>query len=228
LVMGTAVCTFLIMGIIPKFMTVFTDAGVPLPLPTQLLFQLSVVLRSYWLAIFGGLGLAVVTLWVYGRTPGGRRVYDMLVIKIPVVGELIRRTAMARFARTLETLLSSGVPVLESLEITEQTCGNVVIGDVIQKVQHNVRQGGTLHEPMQVSREFPPMVVQMVMVGETSGTLDQMLGEIAIYFDETVKYSIKRLVTLVEPAFLLVMGGMVAFIMASILLPIFKMVQVIQ
>ncbi len=225
---GCLAMAFLVTGIIPKFMKIFLEAHVPLPLPTLLLYQLSQVLIHFGVVLLGLLVLAGVALRQYLRTPVGRRGFDTLLLKIPVIGDLARKAALARTTRTLETLLSSGVPVLEALGIAEQTCGNTVIADVMRNAQGSVRQGGAISESMKASREFPPMVVQMVTVGETSGTLDQMLGEIAEHYDEVIRHGIKRLTTLIEPAFLIIMGGMVAFIMASILLPLFRMVNVIK
>lgn len=228
LVTGIAASTFLVLGIIPKFVKIFLEAGVPLPLPTLLLSALSQALRRYGVWVLLGLAAAGVGLGRLLRTPAGRRQLDRLLLKIPVVGELVRKAAIGRMARTLETLLSSGVPVLESLDIAAKTCGNAVIADVCQAVQANVRQGGTITDPLKVSAAFPPMVVQMLAVGEASGTLDHMLGEVADHFDEWIRYSLKRLTSLIEPLFLIIMGGMVAFIMASVLLPLFRMVNVIR
>lgn len=228
LVVGVAVIGFLVMGIIPKFMKIFLEAGVALPLPTAILYQVSQLVRGYWL--WGLCGISLLG-WGLGRwihTPQGRRTVDPMLLKLPVIGALARKVALSRFARTLETLLSSGVPILESLSIVEQTSGNVVIGDVVKTVQTSVKQGGAISDPLRVSQEFPPMVVQMITVGEASGTLDHMLGQIADHYDELVAHGIKRVTTLIEPIFLVVMGGMVAFIMASILLPMFRMVNVIH
>ncbi len=228
LVTGIAASTFLVLGIIPKFVKIFMEAEVPLPLPTLLLYGLSQALRHSGLGMLLGLAAAWVAAGRLLKTPAGRRWLDQWLLKIPVVGALIRQAAIARLTRTLETLFSSGVPVLESLEIAERTCGNAVIGDVCRTVQANVRQGGTLADPLRASPEFPPMVVQMLAVGEASGTLDHMLGEVADHFDELIRYSLKRLTSLIEPLFLIIMGGMVAFIMASVLLPLFRMVNVIR
>jgi type IV pilus assembly protein PilC len=227
-VVGVAVMVFLVTGIIPKFMKIFLEADVPLPLPTAILYQVSQLVRAWWLFGLSGIALAgwAVGRWI--RTPPGRRAVDPMILKLPVIGSLARKVALSRLTRTLETLLSSGVPILESLSIVEQTCGNVVIGDVISTVQTSVRQGGTIAEPLKVSREIPPMVVQMITVGEGSGTLDHMLGEIADHYDELVEHGITRVTAFVEPVFLILIGGMVAFIMASILLPLFRMVNVIK
>jgi type IV pilus assembly protein PilC len=222
------VSTFLIMGIIPKFVTIFLDAGVALPLPTALLYGLSVVLRRWWWVVAaavaaGGIGLAQAV-----RVPAVRRRIDAIALKVPVAGDLVRKASLCQLTRTLETLFSSGVPVLESLAIAEQTCGNMVIAEVMRQVQTSVRQGGPIALPMKQSGEFPPMVVQMITVGEASGTIDTMLGEVAGHYEELVQNGIKRLMSLVEPVLLVVMGGMVAFIMASVLLPLFRMVSVIR
>jgi type IV pilus assembly protein PilC len=225
---GVSAAVFLVTGIIPKFVTVFLEADVPLPLPTWLLFQLSHVLRQYGWLCAGALLLAGAGLGVAHRQPALRRRFDALSLDLPVVGDLIRKAALARFARTLETLLSSGVPVLESLDIAAQTCGNAVIAQVCETAQTGVKQGGTISDTLKVSREFPPMMVQMIVVGEASGTLDHMLGEIAEHYEELTEHSLKRLTVLIEPVFLILMGGMVAFIMASILLPLFRMVNVIR
>jgi type IV pilus assembly protein PilC len=228
LVAGIVVTTFLVTGIIPKFVDVFLEAGVPLPLPTFVLYQLSQLLRHYGIVLVGVFAMLAMGCAAYVRTPGGRRRLDTLLLALPVIGDIVRKAVLSRTARTLETLLSSGVPVLESLAITEQTCGNTVIADVMRNAQASVRQGGALSDPLRVSQEFPPMVVQMITVGEASGTLDHMLGEIASHYDELVEHSVRRLTTLIEPAFLVVMGGVVALIMASILLPMFRMVNVIH
>jgi type IV pilus assembly protein PilC len=228
LVVGIAVVTFLIVGIIPRFMRIFVEAGVELPLPTRIIADCSRFLSQYGLAVLGATVVTGILIRLWAASGPGRRQVDALLLRIPVAGELMRKTIIGRLARTLETLLSSGVPVLESLAISEQTCGNAVFADICQSAQTNVRQGGSLSEPLRVSRQFPPMVLQMVTVGEASGTLSQMLMEIADHYDELVQHQLKRLMTLIEPFFLIVMGGVVAFIMASILLPLFRMVNVVR
>lgn len=228
LAVSVVVAGVLVGGVIPKFMQIFLEAEVPLPLPTKVLYQVSQFLRQWWPAVIGGAAGVIWALRAYAQTPPGRRQYDTLILRLPVIGPLARKVALARFARVLETLLSSGVPILESLAIVQEACGNVLIGDVVQNVQTSVRQGGSLADPLRVSKEFPPMVVQMIAVGEASGTLDHMLAQIAEHYDELVMHGIKRAMAFVEPVFLIFMGGMVAFIMASILLPLFGMVNVVR
>ena len=227
-IVGVGIVVFLVTGIIPKFMKIFLEAGVPLPLPTLLLHRLSEVVRHHgvWmLLVVVGVGVALSQSL---RTPQGRRHWDAWLLRLPVIGSLVRHVALSRFARTFETLTSSGVPILESLAIVEQTTGNAVLGDVVRSVQTSVRQGGSLAEPLKVSQEFPPMAVQMISVGESSGTLDHMLGQLADHYDLLVRHGIKRATAFVEPLFLAIMGGGVAFIMASMLLPLFRMVSVIR
>jgi type IV pilus assembly protein PilC len=227
-VVGVAVTGFLVGGIIPRFMKIFLEAGVPLPLPTRLIQQASQLVIRHWLAGVAALVASGIALRAWALTAAGRRRLDAMLLRVPVLGELIRKAVISQMAWTLESLFSSGVPVLESLEITEQTCGNTVIADVCRTAQTSVRQGGSLSESLRVSRQFPPMVAQMVTVGEASGTLSQMLAEIANHYDELVQHQLKRLTAVIEPAFLLIMGGLVAFIMASILLPLFRMMNVVH
>ena len=228
LVVGMGAAAFLILGIIPKFMKVFLDAHVPLPLPTLLLYQASQLLLRYWWLMLAAVAGISAAAQQYVRTPQGRRQFDVALLKLPVLGDLVRKAALSQVARTLETLFSSGVPVLESLSIAADTCRNVVIAEVCRTAQASVRQGGAISDALRVSREFPPMVVQMITVGEASGTMDHMLAEIAEHYDELVQHTLKRLTTLIEPVFLIGMGGVVSFIMASVLLPLFRMVNVVH
>jgi len=227
IIASIGVAALLLVGIIPKFMKIFFEAGVPLPLPTMLLHQLSEILLHDGVVVAAGAGLGLfgVTRWL--KSASGRRWLDTVILRLPIIGDLARKAAISRLARTLVTLLTSGVPVLEALSIAERTCGNAVLADAMRDAGANVKKGGVMSEPIQASRQFPPMVVQMVAVGESSGTLDHMLGEIADHYDELVQYGIKRVTALIEPVFLVLIGGMVAFIMASILLPLFRMVNVI-
>jgi type IV pilus assembly protein PilC len=225
---GTGIIVFLMTGIIPKFMRIFLEAGVALPLPTLLLYQASELMRRGWPWLLAGSAACAALARAFLRTPPGRRRADRWWLEFPVVGPLVRKVALARLTGTLETLVSSGVPILESLEIAGQTVGNTVIEDVVKSVHQSVQQGGGLTEPLRASGQIPPMAVQMIAVGESSGTLDHMLGQIAEHYDQMVHHAIKRVTTFIEPAFLMLMGGVVAFIMASILLPMFRMVNVIK
>ncbi len=227
-IVGAGVMAFLFLAIIPKFLAIFQEAHVPLPLPTRMLQVIGQVIQRGWLVLSMGLVAAAAGLGSWIRTPAGRRRWDRLILRVPLLGELIRQASIAQLCRTLETLFSSGVPVLEALTIAEQTCGNERISHVCRDAQASVREGGTLAAPLRGSGEFPPMVVQMVAIGESSGTVDHMLAEIANHYDDVLEHGVKRLTTLVEPAFLAGLGGLVAFITASLLLPLFRMVNVIR
>lgn len=225
---GVGVCTFLVMGIIPKFMAIFTEAGVSLPLPTLILYQVSQVMRRFWLPgllVLAASPLAAARLLKIAPV---RHVIDGALLRVPVLGDLIQKTVLCNTAHTLATLFASGVPVLESLTIAEQTCGNTVIASGVARVRANVQQGGSLADPLRQNPVFPPMFVQMVSIGEGSGALDTMLEEVGSHYDELVQHGIKRVMSLIEPALLIVMGGLVALIMASVLLPLFRMVNVIK
>lgn len=228
LVVSALVATFLIVRIIPQFMRIFLEAGVTLPLPTLLLYRLSEVLRHDWMWLLGAVVACGAALRLWARTASGRRRLDRWLLGLPVIGPLVKKVVLCRIARTLETLVSSGVPILESLSIVEQTAGNTVMGGTINAVQASVRRGGGLAEPLKSSPVFPPMAVQMIGIGEASGTLDHMLGQIAEHYELLVQHGIKRATAFVEPVLLVFMGGVAAFIMASILLPMFRLVNVVR
>lgn len=227
-VVGVGVITFLVINVLPAFIEVFEQSGVQLPLPTRMLYGLSQVVRRYWymmIIVFGGLtGL----FKFYVSTRFGRLQVDRFKLKIPVVGDLIRKICISRFSRTLSTLVSSGVPILHALEIVEKVVGNEVIARVILHVREGVSEGEKIAQPLRISEEFPPDTIQMIAVGEETGNLEGMLTKIADFYDVSVDYSIKRLTTLIEPVFLLIMGAMVGMIMASIMLPMFDMVKVLK
>ena len=228
LVFGIGIIGFLVTSIIPKFMDIFLDTGVPLPLPTLILHVISQALRHHWPWILGAAAAAGILIRQGLRSPAGRRRADAWLLGLPVAGSLCRYAVISRVARTLETLLSSGVPILQSLSIAAGTAGNVVMAEVVHAMEASARQGGTLAEPLKSSHAVPPMAAQMIAVGEASGTLDRMLQELADHYDQMVAYQLKRVMALVEPLFLVIMGGLVALIMASVLLPLFRLVNTIR
>ncbi len=227
-VVGVAVMAYLVLGIVPKFMAIYQQAGVPLPLPTLILYQLSQTVRHGWWAWLGGIAGGAWALRRAARTPEGRRRWDAAVLRMPAVGPLVRLVVITRVTRTLQTLLASGIPILEALTLVEQVCGNAVMAEAIRAAAEQVRRGGALAAPLALRGAFPPMVVQMIAAGEASGTLDYMLGQIADHEEELVHHRIQRLTVWLEPVLLGIMGGMVAFIMASLLLPLFRMVNVVR
>ena len=223
-----AVILFVVTSIIPQFVDIFTKAGVRLPLITRILFVFGLFIKRYWLLLIFGFA----ALWVWARSyrlsQSGRRQLDRLMLKVPVIGVLARKIFISRFTRTLATLLSSAVAILQSLDITREVIGNAVMAEAILKVRQAVEQGQKISEPLKISGEFPPDTVEMIAVGEETGNLDEMLNKIADFYDMAVSYTIKKLTTIIEPLFLVVMGSIVAFIMASILMPIFEMVKILR
>ncbi len=225
---ATAVIIFIVTFIIPKFAEIFVKAGVPLPLVTRILNAAGLFIKEYWYLLVVGLAGFLVGMKMYVDTKAGRLNFDAFKLRIPVIGNLIRRVCLSRFARTLATLSASGVNLLESLEILEDTIGNQVLGRVIITLREGVQGGSRISEPLKVSEEFPPDIVQMIAAGEETGNLDGMLNKVADLYDSAVAYSIKRLTSLLEPMFLVIMGCVVAVIMASILVPMFDLVKVLR
>lgn len=225
---ATAVIIFIVTFIIPKFAEIFVKAGVPLPLVTRILNAAGLFIKEYWYLLVVGLAGFLVGMKMYVDTKAGRLNFDAFKLRIPVIGNLIRRVCLSRFARTLATLFASGVNLLESLEILEDTIGNQVLGRVIITLREGVQGGSRISEPLKVSEEFPPDIVQMIAAGEETGNLDGMLNKVADLYDSAVAYSIKRLTSLLEPMFLVIMGCVVAVIMASILVPMFDLVKVLR
>lgn len=225
---GIAVSLFIVTFVIPQFADIYIKSGVKLPLPTRIVYTAGMAVKNYWYVMAGG-GIAFAALVkFYSITPSGSMVCDRLKLTLPVAGPLYRKVAISRFTRTLSTLLGSGVPILEALNITKEITDNRVLENVITNVRKYVEKGEKMSEPMKVSEEFPPDVVQMVAVGEESGELAVMLGKIADFYDMTVNYAVKKLTTIIEPVFLVIMGIMVGCIMASMLLPIFDMAKTLQ
>jgi type IV pilus assembly protein PilC len=228
LVAGIGVTLFIVIFVIPQFAEIFTKTGIALPAPTVILFKVGEAIKHFWyLGILGAIVLWVAIKYYIG-TKKGRLHFDILKLKLPVLGPLHRRTAIAGFTRTLATLVNSGVPLLESLDITKEVVGNEVLGRVIGNVRISVEKGESLSEPLKVSEEFPPDTVQMISVGEESGNLDDMLNKIADFYDMSIGYTLKKLIAIIEPLFLVIMGSMVGFIMASMLLPIFDMMKILK
>jgi len=225
---ATAVIIFIVTFIIPKFVEIFSAAGIPLPLVTIILNAAGLAIKNYWHLFILGMIAFLLGVRLYLNTREGRLRFDGFKLRIPVTGPLIRKVAISRFARTLATLSSSGVPILEALEILEVTIGNEVLARVIVTLREGVRGGSKISELLKVSEEFPPDIVQMVAAGEETGNLDLMLNKVADLYDSSISYSIKRLTALLEPIFLVVMGCIVAGIMASILVPMFDLIKVLK
>ena len=222
------VIVFIVTFIMPKFADLFLSAGLKLPLVTQILFSFGVIIKRFWYLIILGFGILSWLAVQYTQTKSGKFHFDRLTLKIPVIGDLARKIYVSRLSRTLAVLLSSGVPVLRSLDITKEVIGNQVMAQVMANLKASVEQGERLSAPLKVSGEFPLDAVQMISAGEESGNLDGMLNKIADFYDTAVSYSLKKLTALIEPLLLAVMGAVVALIMASVLIPIFDMVKIIR
>ncbi len=225
---AAAVIVFVVTSLIPKFVEIFNRAGINLPLPTIILNGIGIAIREYWYVIILAGVLIVAGLRRYVRTETGKFRVDRISLKLPILGPIVRKTCISRFARTLSTLVSSGVPILESLDIVSEVVNNQVLGRVIKQMRQSVEKGERLAESLKVSEEFPPDTVQMISVGEESGNLAKMLNKISDFYDRATGYSIKKLVNSLEPILLLVMGAVVAFTMASMLLPMFNMVKLLR
>jgi type IV pilus assembly protein PilC len=226
-VAGGAIAVLLIF-VIPVFQEMFTDAAVSLPLPTRLVIGLSQFLQTFWWAVLLGLGLLSLAINRYYATTGGRRRIDAFLLGMPVLGDVLRKSSVARFTRTLGTLISSGVSILDGLEITAKTAGNTVIQDAIMASRASIAGGDTIASPLERSGVFPPMVISMIAVGEQTGGLDEMLSKIADFYDDEVDVAVSGLLSLLEPAMILVLGVIVGGMIVAMYLPIFGMMEVVQ
>ncbi len=219
------VITLLLWKVVPIFATLFAGLGVDLPLPTKIVIALSNFIGSiFGLLILVALGGAIFGLKVWYGTPQGRFVLDTIVLKLPVLGILMRKIAVARFTRTLGTLISSGVPILEGLDITAKTAGNAVVERALQKVRKSLEEGKSLTEPLKESEVFPGMVTQMIAVGEQTGAMDAMLQKIADFYEEEVDAAVKDLLTALEPIMIVFLGVVVGGVVISMYLPLFTLI----
>ena len=223
-VAGAAVSVLLIF-VIPTFQEMFASAGVQLPMPTLIVIGLSEFLQAYWWGVFGAIIAFLVLIRQWYKTPGGQLVLDKLILNVPILGPLQRKAAIARFTRTLGTLVSSGVSILDGLEITARTAGNRVIHDAIMESRTSIAGGETISEPLKKSGVFPPMVVQMINVGEQTGGLDEMLTKIADFYDEEVDAAVEALLSALEPIMIVFLGVVVGGMIIAMYLPIFDMVN---
>ncbi|HEX7050154.1 MAG TPA: type II secretion system F family protein [Longimicrobiales bacterium] len=218
----------LLIFVIPTFQEMFESAGVPLPLPTRIVIGMSHALQQRWWMFLGGLIVTPILIRQYYKTSGGQLLIDRMLLRLPILGDLLRKTAVARFSRTLGTLISSGVSILEGLEITARTAGNRVIHDAIMNSRASIAGGETISEPLKQSGVFPPMVVQMINVGEQTGGLDEMLGKIADFYDEEVDTAVEALLAAMEPVMIVVLGVVVGGMIVSMYLPIFDMINTVK
>jgi type IV pilus assembly protein PilC len=225
LTVAGGVITLLLWKVVPIFGTLFAGLGVTLPLPTKIVITLSNIVGS----IFGLLALVFLGATIFGLkmwygTPQGRFVLDTIVLKLPVLGILMRKIAVARFTRTLGTLISSGVPILDGLDITAKTAGNAVVERALNSVRKALEEGKSLTEPLKESEVFPGMVTQMIAVGEQTGAMDAMLSKIADFYEEEVDAAVKDLLTALEPVMIVFLGLVVGGVVISMYLPLFSLI----
>jgi len=218
----------LLVFVIPTFEKMFASVGMALPLPTRVVIGASQFLQNYWWAVIVAVVAAVFSVKKYYATPDGKLAIDKMLLKAPVLGDVLRKSAVSRFTRTLGTLIGSGVSILDGLEITAKTAGNRVIQDAIMESRASIAGGETISAPLQKSQVFPPMVISMIAVGEQTGGLDEMLSKIADFYDEEVDAAVSGLLALMEPVMIVFLGVVVGGMVVAMYLPIFDMINAVQ
>ena len=226
-VAGIAIAVLLVF-VIPTFQEMFASVNMELPLPTRIVIGLSDGLITYWWVILAAIGAGIFGIRKYYGTPVGRKNLDSMLLRAPVLGDIIRKSSVSRFTRTLGTLISSGVSILDGLEITAKTSGNRVVHDAVMESRQSIAGGETIAAPLERSKVFPPMVISMIAVGEQTGGLDEMLAKIADFYDEEVDVAVSALLSLMEPVMIVVRGVIVGGMVIAMYLPIFDMMNAVQ
>ena len=229
-IMGVAAAAIavLLIVVIPTFESMFAQVGVPLPLPTRIVIAMSKFLTGYWWAVIIAGVVAFQSFRKYYATSQGQLKIDGLMLKAPVLGDVLRKSAVSRFTRTLGTLISSGVSILDGLEITAKTAGNRVVSDAVLASRNSIAGGDTISAPLQKSKVFPPMVISMIAVGEQTGGLDEMLAKIADFYDEEVDAAVSGLLSLLEPIMIVFLGVIVGGMVVAMYLPIFDIMNAVD
>lgn len=222
-VVSISVVIFLLIAVMPTFIGMFESSGAALPLPTQILMNISEALRSYWYLFLGGLAMAVGGFAFYKKTPGGELTLDSIKLKIPIVKDSNVKVITSRFTRTLSTLMTSGIPLLESIEVVSQIVGNKVVENKLIDATEEISKGATLSRAIGEVGVFPPMMTSMIKIGEESGSLDDILYKTADFYDDEVEVALERLTTLMEPVMLVAMAVVIGFIVIAMALPMFDM-----
>ncbi|MDP8231000.1 MAG: type II secretion system F family protein [Candidatus Gorgyraea atricola] len=225
--MAMLITLVMLLKVIPTFKGIFATLGGTLPLPTRILILVSDTLRSMFLYVVAVLGVVGFALARYFKTSQGKMVFDSITLKLPILGTLLRKVAVAKFTRTLATLVKSGVPILVSLEIVAKTSGNAVIEKALEDVRKSIKEGQNIADPLAKSGVFPPMVVRMINVGEQTGELEKMLGKIADFYDDQVDAAVSGLTSLIEPLIIAVLGVVIGGIVIAMFLPVFKMTEIL-
>jgi len=227
IIVAIIVSAILLIKVVPTFAELFSSMGKALPLPTQIVINISNFLRANFGYIILGVAIIVVAVKLIYKTDKGRHFFDALVLKLPIFGKLILKAAVAKFTRTLGTMLSSGVSILEAFDIVAKTSGNVIIEDAVYYTRDKVKEGKNLVEPLSETKVFPPMVVQMIGVGERTGAVDAMLNKIADFYEEEVDQAVANLTSLIEPLIMAFLGVVLGGLIIAMYLPIFKIGEVI-
>lgn len=226
ILIAIGVVTGILLFIVPKFQELYKNSGKELPALTQMVIHLSQLISQKWYMLLGGTTGILFILAEWARSPEGKDFLQRYLIGIPVFGDVIQKSALAKFCRTMATLLSSGVPLVDAIEIAGKTAGNVVIEEALYRAQESIKQGRPLYEPLKKERYIPEMLVQMVRIGEASGSLDNIFGKIAEFYEDDVEAAIKASTSLIEPILIVVLGGIIAFIIVALYLPIFDLASV--
>ena len=217
------IVSFLLLKVVPVFADIFTEFGGDLPAPTKVLIAAGDFMIYKWWILLTSICWFIIGVKVAMKSKQIKRVFDRVILKVPLVGDLVTKVAVARFARTLGTLITSGVPILQALKITRETIGNEVIQNAVDSVHESVKEGDTIAAPLDKSKVFPPMVVNMIDVGEETGSLDAMLVKVADIYDAEVENAVDAMLSLLEPAIIIVLGGIIGFIVVALYLPIFTL-----
>jgi type IV pilus assembly protein PilC len=227
LTVAIGVIAVLMVFVIPMFAKMFKDMGGQLPGPTQIVINMSDFMKAYIVYMIVGFAAVVWGIKRVYRTKGGRLFIDRWLLRAPIIGDLVRKIAVSKFTRTLGTLMGAGVPIMDGLEIVAKTAGNKVVENSVMETRQNISEGKTLAEPLEKSRVFPPMVTQMISVGETTGSLDAMLQKIADFYDDEVDAAVDAMTSALEPLLMVFLGVSVGFIIIAMYLPIFKLASVV-
>jgi len=227
-VIAIMVIAVIMIFVIPVFQDMFSSMGSGLPIPTQIVINLSKFIKGNIIWIILGIAGLITGFKYYRNTKGGRKTTDAISLKLPIFGDLLKKYAVARFTRTLGTMISSGVPILDALEIVARSSGNVILEEVIMEVRSSIAEGQTIAEPLSENDIFPGMVVQMISVGEATGALDTMLNKIADFYDAEVDAAVGALTSMLEPILMVFLGGAIGGIVIAMYLPIFKMASVVS
>ena len=219
---------FVLLFILPQFVGIFQQFGGELPFLTKMLVMVTVIFNRYWYIVFAVLALLVVAFIAYNRTKQGHKNIDRIKLKIPIFGNLFLKTSINRFTRTLGTLIRSGVPIIQSLRVSAESIGNDILAEAVMNAADRIKEGQSISAPLEESRVFPPMVTQMILVGEESGELETMLLNVSQFYDQEVERAVEQLTSVIEPILMVVVAGVVGVMVIAMYLPIFSMVNLVQ